>query len=236
MGRPGTASTVSLDNLKTATPWVLKAAGVEYLLDQVERDGGANALHIATHFSNLIKVSEHVVVRRMAGAALLSIAPVLTPDRRNEIAVEMSKALETGQAEISKYIPEYLGQFVLWLTPRELDEVVVQMAVLLSSPNTDVVAAALATVGAMLEHYTVYAARFGEEGGARRRRMAGLLLKGLADRREAVRQETDHFLNRVYHGSLSLLISTFTEKQKLSKEEIDDLYEILRKAEEEHHD
>ena len=39
LGRPGTASTVSLDNLKTATPWVLKAAGVEYLLDQVERDG-----------------------------------------------------------------------------------------------------------------------------------------------------------------------------------------------------
>ena len=198
LGRPGTASTVSLDNLKTATPWVLKAAGVEYLLDQVERDGGANALHIATHFSNLIKVSEHVVVRRMAGAALLSIAPVLTPDRRNEIAVEMSKALETGQAEISKYIPEYLGQFVLWLTPRELDEVVVQMAVLLSSPNTDVVAAALATVGAMLEHYTVYAARFGEEGGARRRRMAGLLLKGLADRREAVRQEALHILGSLF--------------------------------------
>ena len=58
----------------------------------------------------------------------------------------------------------------------------------------------------------------------------------LIDRREAVRQETDHFLTRVYHGSLSLLISTFTEKQKLSKEEIVDLYEILRKAEEEYHD
>ena len=54
--------------------------------------------------------------------------------------------------------------------------------------------------------------------------------------REAVRQETDHFLNRVYHGRLSLLVSTFTEKQKLSKQEIDDLYEILRKAEEEYHD
>ena len=58
----------------------------------------------------------------------------------------------------------------------------------------------------------------------------------LIDRQEAMLQETDHFLNRVYHGSLSLLVSTFTEKQKLSKEEIDSLYEILRKAEEEHHD
>lgn len=94
---------------------------MEYLLDQVEQGNRANVLHIATHFSNLIKVSENVVVRRMAGASLLSIAPVLTPDRRNEIAVELSKALETGQAEISKYIPEYLGRFALWLTPRELD-------------------------------------------------------------------------------------------------------------------
>lgn len=58
----------------------------------------------------------------------------------------------------------------------------------------------------------------------------------LIDRQEAVRQETDHFLNRVYHGSLSLMVSTFTEKQKLSREEIDGLYEILRKAEEEAHD
>ena len=58
----------------------------------------------------------------------------------------------------------------------------------------------------------------------------------LIDRQEVARQETDHFLNRVYHGSLSLLVSTFTEGQKLSKEEIESLHEILRKAEEEHHD
>ena len=56
----------------------------------------------------------------------------------------------------------------------------------------------------------------------------------LIDRQVAIQQETDHFLNRVYHGSLSLLVSTFTEILKLSKEEIDSLYEILRKAEKEH--
>ncbi len=62
------------------------------------------------------------------------------------------------------------------------------------------------------------------------------IYRPLIDRREAMQQETDHFLNRVYHGSLSLLVSTFTEKQKLSKEEIDSLYEILRKAEEKQDD
>ena len=58
------------------------------------------------------------------------------------------------------------------------------------------------------------------------------IYRPLINRQKAVQQETDHFLNRVYHGSLSLLVSTFAEKQRLSKEEIDNLYEILRKAEE----
>ncbi|CAN4043511.1 hypothetical protein NBJODN_NBJODN_12545, partial [Dysosmobacter welbionis] len=83
-----------MDNLKTATHWVLKAVGVEYLLGQVEQGDRANVLHIATHFSNLMKVSENIVVRRLAGASLLAIAPALTPDRRNEVAVELSKVLE----------------------------------------------------------------------------------------------------------------------------------------------
>lgn len=192
LDRADAASSVFLDNLKTATPWILKAVGVEYLLDQAGRLEQSNSLHIATHFSNLLKVSENIVVRRMAGRALLEIAPMLTPDRRNEVAVELSEALETGQAEISQYIPQYLGQFVLWLSPRELDEMVGQMLLFLSSSNTSVAAAALSTVGAMLEYYAVYAERFQEPAeafAARRRKMAGLLLKGLASCMEPVRQE-----------------------------------------------
>ena len=204
LDRQDAVSSVFLDNLKSATPWVLKAVGVEYLLDQVEQGDNANVLHIATHFSNLMKVSENIVVRRMAGASLLAIAPVLTPDRRNEVAVELSKVLETGQTEISQYIPTYLGQFALWLTPRELDEIVDQMQLLLSSANTVIVAAALATVGAMLEHYGVYAGRFREPQEVLKRRwqrLAGLLLKGLASYRQSVRQEALQILGERIFGS-----------------------------------
>ena len=193
LNRQSAVSNVFLDNLKTATPWILKAVGVEYLLHQVEHGSHTNILHIATHFSNLIKVSENVVVRRMAGSSLLSMAPALTPDRRNEIAVELSKALETGESEISKYIPEYLGRFVLWLPPRELDEVIGQMESLLSSPSNNVVNAALGTVGSMLAYYSVYGSRFHQEETSllcRRNRLAGLLLKGLSSYREPVRRET----------------------------------------------
>ena len=204
LDRQDVVSNVFLDNLKTATHWVLKAVGVEYLLGQVEQGDRANVLHIATHFSNLMKVSENIVVRRMAGASLLAIAPVLTPDRRNEVAVELSKVLETGQTEISQYIPAYLGQFALWLTPRELDEIVDQMQLLLSSANTVIVAAALATVGAMLEHYGVYAGRFREPQEVLKRRwqrLAGLLLKGLASYRQSVRQEALQILGERIFGS-----------------------------------
>ena len=85
-------------------------------------------------------------------------------DRRNEIAVELSKALETGQSDLSKHIPEYLGRFALWLTPRELDEVIDQMETLLSSSSSNVVSGALNTVGSILESYARME-RMGVEGG-----------------------------------------------------------------------
>ena len=192
LDRGEAASGVFLDNLKTATPWVLKAVGVEYLLDQARRSEAVGVLHIATHFSNLLKVSENVVVRRLAGNALLDIAPQLSPDRRNEVAVELCEALETGQSEISQYIPPYLGQFLLWLPPRELDEILDELLRFLSSSSASVAAASLSTVGALLEYYAVYKKRFQEPEEARtarRRRMAGLLLKGLASCMDPVRQE-----------------------------------------------
>ncbi len=207
LSRQAAVSNIFLDNLKTATPWIMKAVGVEYLLDLIEQGNHTNILHIATHFSNLIKIGENVVVRRMAGASLLAMAPELTPERRNEIAVELSKALETGQSEPAKYIPEYLGRFALWLPPRELDELIDQMETLLCVSSSIAVNAALDTVGAILAGYAIYGERFGEKAGvltARRNRLAGLLLKGLASYRESVRQETLRILGEELFASKAM--------------------------------
>ena len=51
-------------------------------------------------------------------------------------------------------------------------------------------------------------------------------------REEAVKKETESFLNRVYQGSVSMLLNSFVEKQKLSAGEIEELREILDQAEE----
>lgn len=54
----------------------------------------------------------------------------------------------------------------------------------------------------------------------------------LIRREDAERQETRSFIDRVYKGSVSMLVNAMTDRQELSREEIDELYEILRKAEE----
>lgn len=56
----------------------------------------------------------------------------------------------------------------------------------------------------------------------------------LIRREEAVKKETESFLNRVYHGSVSMLLSGFVERQKLTPEELKELRQILDNAEERH--
>ena len=51
-------------------------------------------------------------------------------------------------------------------------------------------------------------------------------------REKAARRETRSFLDKVYQGSVGLMVSALAEDKALSKQEIDELYEILRKAEE----
>ncbi|MBR6521362.1 MAG: BlaI/MecI/CopY family transcriptional regulator [Oscillospiraceae bacterium] len=54
----------------------------------------------------------------------------------------------------------------------------------------------------------------------------------LVDRELAVRSETEGFLERVYKGSVSTMLSALTDRHALSKTEIDELYAILKSAEE----
>ena len=54
----------------------------------------------------------------------------------------------------------------------------------------------------------------------------------LIERETAVKKETDNFLKRVYHGSASMLVSSFVERKKLSREELEELRQILDQAEE----
>ena len=196
-------SEIFLDNLKTATPWITKQGNLRLLTD-FARSGKSPALHIATHLSNLIKVSDRVTVRHSAGNALLALAPRLTADQRNEVAVELCRGLELGQQEFTKYIPDYLGRFALWLPPAELDEVLDDLRVNLSSSDSRVTASVLDTVGVIYEAYDAYRSRFPETDDAyrrRRERLLGLLMRGLSGIDGATRQDALFVLGRRVFGS-----------------------------------
>ncbi len=67
----------------------------------------------------------------------------------------------------------------------------------------------------------------GSEDSGRRKEFSPLIS------RDAVAiQETESFLDRVYQGSLSMLVSSLTRNQKLTQKDIDELYGILEEWEE----
>lgn len=57
------------------------------------------------------------------------------------------------------------------------------------------------------------------------------LFSPVLHREDAAMQETESFLRRVYHGSVSMMLSAMTQKQSLSQQEIDELYAMLKELE-----
>ena len=51
------------------------------------------------------------------------------------------------------------------------------------------------------------------------------------ERERAARQETRSFLDRVYQGSVGLMVSSMAREKALTREEIEELYAILKEAE-----
>ncbi len=75
--------------------------------------------------------------------------------------------------------------------------------------------------------------RMTEKGILRCEKLDGVkVYSPLVRREDAVKRETEDFLSRVYKGSVSMMVSAITEKLDLSREEIEELYAILRKARE----
>ena len=197
-------SEIFLQNLKAATPWIVKKINIRILTAFARMDHGYHLLHIATHLSNLLMVSEQVTVRRSAGAALLELAPLLSHDQRNEVSVELTRGLELGQQEFSKYIPAYLGRFYLYLPPEQLEESLHDLQNALASSNSRLASAALDTVGVLYAHYEPYRQRFPEADAVfrdRRERLLGMMMKGLAATSSSVRQEALRVLGDSVFGS-----------------------------------
>lgn len=55
----------------------------------------------------------------------------------------------------------------------------------------------------------------------------------LLKREEVVESETSNFINRIYNGSLGLMVNTLVKRQDMPEEEMEELYRIIQEAREE---
>lgn len=198
------SSDIFLENLKVDTPWVVKAVNIEFLLEEVKAGRITEVLHVATHLSNLLKVSERITLRHAAGRGLLEVVKMLPLDQRNELVIELTRGLEIGEYEYSKYIPGYLGVLALYLHPNELDELLGEFRSLMENTNEKVVSVTLDTIGEVLKHFPEYQQRFEqtqEEYDHRKEILLGMLLRGLANYNEAVSQEAVRVIGQHIFGS-----------------------------------
>lgn len=208
-------SDIFLNNLKAATPWNVKTISIDYIMENLSQRNEVALLQTATHLANLVKVSAKESVRNKAGNSLVQLGPMLTIDQRNEIAFELIKGLEIDEMQYAKYIPEYLGRFVMLLSPKELDEFIIDLKNIYNNTNERTSALVIDTFGVMVQYYPEYKERFGEDNSILQKRLIkilGIILGGLANFNTQVKQETFLVIGQYIFGSKVLSLK---EKHKI---------------------
>jgi len=198
---------IYLSNLKTATDWVTKKIQIDLLLEHTLTNPESMGIHTAMHFCNLLKVSASESVRNRGGEGLIRIMPHLSLDQRNDIAIELLRALEIEGYQFTKYIPYYLGQIILYLQPVELDELIDDLIEKIKQSSPQVTSLLLKTVGVAIENYPKYRELFNEEKEKyeeRFIRLLSILLNGLVNYNLQVKQVAFSVIGKEIFGSRKL--------------------------------
>lgn len=228
-------SEISLSNLKTATEWVIKRLQIDLLLDYSLKNPKSNGFYSALHFCNLLKVSASENVRNRAGEALIQIVPHLSAEQRNDIAVEMLRALEINGYQFAEYIHSYLGKLILFLGPVELNEILDDFKEKIKSSSPRLDSLILKTISIAIANYPSYVEVSNEQkdvSSGMLVKMLGILLNGMAHFDVNVKQAAFSVLGKEIFGSDTLMLSEknqiFTHiAKKLLTLLVDDIQEGL---------
>ncbi len=179
-------SNLYLSNLKTAVHWIVKLTQVDALVADALTHP-ENALHTTMHLSNLLSVSEHLPVRERAGEGMLKLIDLLPLHQQNEVIVDLIRELETGEDEISVFIPKYLGALMVRLPKKELSECLNYLRGLIHPATERAGTASLYTLSQLLA-----ALPASEEDTARE--ILGILLAGVS-----------HYSDTIHETALTVL-------------------------------
>ncbi len=187
------AARMYLSNLKYAVHWTVKMTQVYMLCDHAKAHP-ETAFHTAMHLSNVLCVSEHLPVRKIAGVQLLEIAPLLSVDHANEITVDLLRELETGQDQISYVVPPVLGRLMCLLPEKVLWEAELFLENQVHGSVVRSACMSLQVVGEMLN-------TLAEDEMEMTDRALGLLMIGVSHYKEAIHSTALQVLCRDVLGS-----------------------------------
>ncbi len=121
---------VMLRNLKSRVGWVEKKVNCDYLVARArarlargEDPESHFANEVAFHLANILKVSRVEGARFHAGRCLLELAPRLSVQQRNDLAVELLRSLQLDVEAVTRYIPRFLAAVVATLPEQEFLEI-----------------------------------------------------------------------------------------------------------------
>lgn len=218
-----TVSTTFLSNLKSATEWIVKRTQIDMILDYTMQDPKSHGFYTAMHFCNLLKVSSSDKVRNRAGEALVKIIPYLSLEQRNDVSIELLRALEIEGYQFAEYIPSFLGKIILYLQPIELDEFLNDFESKIKSSGTQINSLLLRTIGIAIANYHTYSENFQEDTKANENRlikMIGIVLNGLVHYDNHIKQVSFSVLCREIFGSKVIQIETKYKLFKLTAKKI----------------
>lgn len=229
---------IYLSNLKTDTDWILKKVNINMLFEFSLQNIKEHGFYTAMHFCNLLKVSEIEAVRNNAGEALIKLIPYLSFEQRNDVAIELIRALEIEGYPFAEFIPYFLGQVILFLKPSEFDEFIDEFIKKIKQSEPRICSLLLNTIGVSLSQYPRYRSNFSIREKTNKKlliKSLGVLLNGLVNYNVQVRQVAFRTLGKDIFNSKYLtleqkyLIFSFCAKKILTllKDSNEDELEFL---------
>lgn len=203
-----------LDNLKSSTNVIIKKIQIDMLAERAKFNR-EETVYTALHFCNILKVSSHEPIRNYAGRALIHIIPYLNVEQKNDISIELLKALEIDDFQYTKYIPYYLGQSIPFLPPREIDEFVDELEQKIKVADQWTCTLLIRTMAVAISRYAPYKERYQESQSVFKRRltrMLGILMNGLAHHDLLVKRVTSWVIGKEIFSSNHL---TMKDKKEI---------------------
>jgi nicotinic acid mononucleotide adenylyltransferase len=209
-----------LNNLKSSTDAIIKQIQIDMLVERAKKTR-EEAVYTALHFCNILKVSSHEPIRNYAGRSLIEIIPYLNVEQKNDISIELLKALEIDDYQYTKYIPYYLGQSIPFLPPREINEFIDDLEEKIKIADQWTCTLLIRTLAVAISRYAPYRDRYREKNNSFERRLArmlGILMNGLAHHDTLVKRVTSRVIGKEIFGS-----------SHLSLKEKNDIFRLIAK-------